>query len=1020
MKPISDLTLIAVLLASHLAFGGGPKYVAGASYFDPSVKGVPVTWAGGFVAYYTDQGSLSAIMPHATADAYVADALSRWAAPQTVALVADPAGQLAEDVNGSNVTRDASGNITMPADIQPSAAGKPLGIVYDSDGAVTDALLGAGAGSAAMCFYNTTFGGPDAFNVNGTFAHALVVINGNCVQTSAQIPDFQYRLIRIFGRTLGLDWSQLNLNVLTGSPTPTSQDYAGFPVMHASDPISCVPISRCYANATQLSMDDEAAISRLYPVTPANIGGFPGKHVFADVTGRIHGSVWFTDSKGGALQAMQGLNVLARWVDPVSHQVSHQYAMSSVSGFQFPGNAGNTVTGFTDPTGAPWNRFGSDDRAVEGFFDLSGLEFPDASGTAQYQLTVENVDPMWSQAIGPYGPWQVTASGTLAPVLVTVTMGGDVQQDLLMQSSANQAQDIREPESFTAPAETPASGDWIGSLSGYGDGDYYWFAGRANRTLSVQVTALDESGGATQDKARPVIGMWALSSPPGTIPGVATPTAFNSGTFGMSALQGLWAAKLLITTNFRLGIADERGDGRPDYRYHARIFYGDRVIPARVSVSGGTILGIRGMGFRAGGAVTIGGTNAIVLSTAANQIVVSAPAMLDGVYDLALSDASGVSSTMTGALTYGAGASDLLVLLAGSNPPAIVGVEAQNPMRVRVVAADGVSPVAGASVSFSSSPAANLSACAGAASCTVASNESGDASTGITPSTGGVTTITATLAPASYSNPKTVQATVSAQAAALDVAVLTASRWVAQGADVDMVLTTRVVSYGSPLAGKTVNFQVMMGSASLTAANATSNASGYASTTVQLRHMSSQVQVSACIAPSNSPCAKYPLNVYSVAPSNIRLEMISGRAQLVPVGQAFQPVVVRVTDASSPPNAVWGASVLFWSIVCRPDNDVFEETDNQGMPVILASSQITNASDGNGLASIVPGSGGIPGPIEVEISATTGSSAALFFEVESAWMPPGVELALAMRRHKTPAYRALRERLENGRGRLTN
>jgi hypothetical protein len=148
--------------------------------------------------------------------------------------------------------------------------------------------------------------------------------------------------------------------------------------------------------------------------------------------------------------------------------------------------------------------------------------------------------------------------------------------------------------------------------------------------------------------------------------------------------------------------------------------------------------------------------------------------------------------------------------------------------------------------------------------------------------------------------------------------------------------------------------------------------------------------------------------------------MISGRAQLIPVGQAFQPVVVRVTDASSPPNAVWGASVLFWSIVCRPDNDVFEETDNQGMPVILASSQITNASDGNGLASIVPGSAGIPGPIEVEISATAGSSAALFSEVESAWMPPGVELALAMRRHKTPAYRALRERLENGRGRLTN
>jgi len=32
-----------------------------------------------------------------------------------------------------------------------------------------------------------------------------------------------------------------------------------------------------------------------------------------------------------------------------------------------------------------------------------------------------------------------------------------------------------------------------------------------------------------------------------------------------------------------------RGDGRPDYHYHAHVLYADSVTPARVPVSGGAI-----------------------------------------------------------------------------------------------------------------------------------------------------------------------------------------------------------------------------------------------------------------------------------------------------------------------------------------------------------------------------------------------------------------------------------------------
>ena len=143
---------------------------------------------------------------------------------------------------------NSDGSITLPADIQPSAIGTPVGIVYDFDGSVTDALLGQGAGDSGQCFFNAVFGGDDNFGAFATYQHALIVINGQCVQQSSQLNDVEYRLVRMIGNVVGLGWSQLNPNVITGSPHPTSDDYAGFPVMHFSDPMSCVPITLCYPN----------------------------------------------------------------------------------------------------------------------------------------------------------------------------------------------------------------------------------------------------------------------------------------------------------------------------------------------------------------------------------------------------------------------------------------------------------------------------------------------------------------------------------------------------------------------------------------------------------------------------------------------------------------------------------------------------------------------------------------------------------------------------------------------------
>src|SRR6202035_2931121 len=78
-------------------------------------------------------------------------------------------------------------------------------------------------------------------------------------------------------------------------------------------------------------------------------------------------------------------------------------------------------------------------------------------------------------------------------LIVTLSKGADLQHDIVMQSSALQSPDWFEPTSFAAPAALPASGDWAGTLSGQGNADYFRFNARTNRTLSVEVTALDGS-----------------------------------------------------------------------------------------------------------------------------------------------------------------------------------------------------------------------------------------------------------------------------------------------------------------------------------------------------------------------------------------------------------------------------------------------------------------------------------------------------------------------------------------------
>jgi hypothetical protein len=120
--------------------------------------------------------------------------------------------------------------------------------------------------------------------------------------------------------------------------------------------------------------------------------------------------------------------------------------------------------------------------------------------------------------------------------------------------------------------------------------------------------------------------------------------------------------------------------------------------------------------------------------------------------------------------------------------------------------------------------------------------------------------------------------------------------------------------------------------------------------------------------------------LFSTPSSLWTLEAVSGSSQVVPAGQSFQPLVVRVTDGSLAADPVMGVNVTFKTTLARvPEN---------GMPVILGSSQTQVVSTLDGLASIVPSAGSV-GPCDVIIAVIAGRSTAQFQMESVAAIVPG-------------------------------
>ncbi len=752
------LFALVLLAAAPTAKASGPRWVTGPPYFTGS-SGQPVVWFTAQPLYFTDPGDLSPSVNHAAADALVAAAAGVWNVP-TSAMVLAYGGALDEHVSGANTYLGDVG-LVFPADVQSgNYATKQIAIIYDWDGSVTDLLLGGGASSPAECRQNGVTESVDAISPAGTIQHAVLVLNGRCTGPAPeQQLQMQYQLERAIGRVLGIGWSQTNDNVFTGTPQPTVQQALHWPIMHPIELVCGAYTYQCLPQPFTLRDDDIAAITGLYPLVvlwswPTNPPA-PGKVWSYRQASQVFGTVSFPTGEG-----MQGVNVVLQRQQGGWSVPEPWYDVSSVSGYAYRRDAENVVNG----TGASLtDSIGSTDDRLQGSYNLLWVPDIDPDGAQNGAmlgiLTTEAINPLYigTHAVGPYIAGVVSPSGaaqsetTAYPLQPYIDPWNAVEADFAPSDAAGNCSTSGDGTE-SVPQPVAAGGWWTAVLCAHGHTAWTSFAAQAGRTATLEATALDESGAATTAKAMPLLGVWAAGDATGTLPTIAaTPSAFNTVALGMTAAH----IPATQTEGLRFAIADARGDGRPDFAYRARVLYADTIQPAATSVNGGQIT-ISGMGFRAGNTVTVGGVSAVVSSWTSTSIVAVAPPESafriapSAPVDVVVQDLStGGSTAMTGALTYGGVAPDLMAVV--SAPSGTIAVGAQLPFAVRVTLGDGVTPVVGLPVTFTvTSGNAQWGACPGA-SCVVLTDGTGVASIPVTALAFGTVSVQATAVGASQS-----------------------------------------------------------------------------------------------------------------------------------------------------------------------------------------------------------------------------------------------------------------------------
>jgi uncharacterized repeat protein (TIGR01451 family) len=267
IAPALRATLLALAIGAGSvapARGGGPLEV---------FSHQPVVYANGGAALKlnVDQGTLGT-RTNAQATALVQNAIALWNGVATSTLRISLGPALSTDYTAANY----SGILNNFNDgLNP--------VIFDTNGAITDALFGVGAKNYVIGFAGSAYwtSGAQA----GKYAEGRAVLNGSINLSDAV---WTIALAHEFGHFFGLDHTQLD----------SAQGLAGsnYPVMY--------PIA--YRTALSLHEDDTAAVSALYPASGAAsaYGQLTGTFTTAGGTPILGANIWARETSTSKLYSV--------------------------------------------------------------------------------------------------------------------------------------------------------------------------------------------------------------------------------------------------------------------------------------------------------------------------------------------------------------------------------------------------------------------------------------------------------------------------------------------------------------------------------------------------------------------------------------------------------------------------------------------------------------------------------------------------------------------------------------------
>lgn len=302
-------------------------------------KGVPATWSSFKpVAYQTDQSGLGSLS-NAEAVQLTDELFQIWQNVSSATISFKNQGVLSLDITGSNVLKFLD-TVTQNFPVSP--------IMFDTDGSITDALLGSGANKETIGFAGIQWWIPS----KGEIVVGIAVMNGRFQDGDPLVPDltltgFRGVFVHEFGHMIGMGHTQINLDQLYLIESTFAFEVSNVPIMF--------PIA--VSEGETLLRDDIASVSTLYPSSE-----------FVSSTGKIRGKVFLSDG----ITPFQGTDVIARNVaNPVIE------AVSSVSGFLH-----------IDPSDPSLG--GSSDQNLIGFYEITGLQ------PGEYIVSVEQIPTRFS------------------------------------------------------------------------------------------------------------------------------------------------------------------------------------------------------------------------------------------------------------------------------------------------------------------------------------------------------------------------------------------------------------------------------------------------------------------------------------------------------------------------------------------------------------------------------------------------------------------------------------------------